>query len=265
MASLRIHLRRTLGTSWFTPHKFTPRRCLNTSHTTFSVLDARLGRTQPNAVNEGDVQHSDLIRSVSSEHKIFLPNLLRRLKGASPRPNPCSLAIELSDEHCFSKNALKYLDKFEHPFAKSIVNIHIAQKQRPLWFTAYSPPVALPFPCRVANRRLRHAFRDALAARGYDRDGRRVAADDSSVIAELYGSLRIICGNPKAVCNIKFADLVEQVKQMVSRIEPVLARDKEGRHIGAIQRPEQSKSKPPQWPKKPFNRNTKTRSRTDAR
>ncbi|KAI0379129.1 hypothetical protein F5Y04DRAFT_260506 [Hypomontagnella monticulosa] len=229
--SLRLQLRQTLGLSWFTPHKFTHqfthRRCLNTSLTKPSTPESRPGRRRPKSASQRKPQQRYDIRSICREHQIFMSNGLHTLKGVKIRPNPCSLAFLVSERHCVSKPYMKYFDGVEHPFAKSMVNIYIAQKKQPLWLTTYSAGAAA-FPCRVATRRIRHALRDALAAHGYDRYGTRITADSSSVIADLYGSVSVYCRNPEAACNIKFADLLEQVKQIVSAIEPLLGRDEKG-------------------------------------
>jgi hypothetical protein len=145
--------------------------------------------------------------------------------------NPFKLAISLSQSHCFDMKSMRYFDKVEHPFAKSLLDIYIEQTKEPLWLqcAAYG---ASPVPVKTATRRMRHAMRDALAVAGYDRFGRRVPVDgESSVVADLYGTLRVISSDPLAICNNKFADLLKSAKQIVSFAEVQIRRNKNGRHI----------------------------------
>ncbi|OTA56901.1 hypothetical protein K449DRAFT_156651 [Hypoxylon sp. EC38] len=220
-------------------------RYINTEHVSRSKPVARPNHTHNNRSGEynehvsvGEIQPGQHVHSVCREHYIFFPNSLRPLKEVKLKVNPCSLTIVASQRHCIDMNSMKYLDKFEHPFAKSVLKMYVEKKKEPLWYTVSSHTVALPFPCKEGARRVRHAFRDALAAYGYDREGRRVATDNSSTIADLYGTVRISTANPKAACNIKFADLLSQAKQIVSGVELALARDKNGRYINATSRPQ---------------------------
>ncbi|KAL7621307.1 hypothetical protein AAE478_008627 [Parahypoxylon ruwenzoriense] len=182
-----------------------------------------------------DIQPGEHVYSVCRKHNIAFPTNLRGTKGWKLGTNPCKLNILVSERHCFSATSMKYLDKFIHPFASSILHMYIAKTSQPLWYSTYSQPVALPFPCRRAARKVKHAFRDALAAHGYDREGRKLASDEGR-IRELYGTVRIACGDPKATCNIKFAELLEQMNSIVDVIERVLGRDKFGSPIMTTQR-----------------------------
>lgn len=242
-------------------------RCINTEHASRSKPRPRPNLAHNNGPDEynehvliGEIQPGKHVHSVCREHHIFFPNSLRPLKGAKLKENTCSLAVLTSQRHCVDMNSMKYLDKYEHPFAKSVLNMYIEKKKQPLWYTVSSHPVASPFPCKEGARRINHAFRDALAAYGYDREGRRVATDDYNGIADLYGTVKISCANPKAACNIKFADLLSQAKQIVSGVELALARDKNGTHINTISRPQSgSASKMPYQKKMGTQLGTKRR------
>ncbi|TGJ88438.1 hypothetical protein E0Z10_g382 [Xylaria hypoxylon] len=86
---------------------------------------------------------------------------------------------------------MRYFDKVEHPFTRALLDIYIEKKKEPLWWSGFAYG-ASPFPNKTASRRIAHALRDALAAAGYDRFGRRVLVDgESSAIADLYGTLRV--------------------------------------------------------------------------
>ncbi|KAI1779369.1 hypothetical protein F4818DRAFT_248211 [Hypoxylon cercidicola] len=182
-----------------------------------------------------DVQPGEHVLSVCKKHHILFPTALRGLK-IRLRKNPCQLAALFSEDHCFERNSMKYLDKYEHPFAKSVLNMYISQTKTPLWSSMSSMPTASVFPCETAKRKLKHAFRDALAVHGYDREGRRVATGNESIIADLYGTVQLTCGDPIIACNMKFADLLEQVMGIVSVLELALGRDKNGRYINPAQR-----------------------------
>ncbi|KAI8957136.1 hypothetical protein F5Y11DRAFT_340753 [Daldinia sp. FL1419] len=213
-----------------------------------SADEYQLKRLSPNTFSyasdgpdpEAEVQPGDHILAFCKKYQVSFPNVLRRIQGLKLMPNPFGLNIMVSDKHCFNKTSLKYLDKYEQPFTKSILEMYMAQKKNPLWYHTYSAPVTSPLPCRVATRRIRHAFRDALANYGYDRDGKKVSMD-GSVIADLHGTVRIVCGDPKAVCNLKFAELVKVTNKIVSGIEPVLARDKYGKPVMINQQQQQQR------------------------
>ncbi|KAI1097227.1 hypothetical protein F4804DRAFT_328205 [Jackrogersella minutella] len=187
---------------------------------------------------EEEIEPGQHVIKICKEHRIWLPGygVLKplRMKDLRLSDNMCRLGILISERHCIDPTSMKYLDRFEHPFAKSILDRYIAKNHEPLWYKVLSFPVAAPFPCRIADRRIRHAFRDALAAYGYDREGRKIKTDDDdhSIIADMFGTIKISCKDPKAACNAKFPDLLAQAKKIVAGIERMLARDKRGRHIG---------------------------------
>ncbi|KAI0847632.1 hypothetical protein F5Y00DRAFT_240710 [Daldinia vernicosa] len=186
------------------------------------------------STSEGEIQPGDHIVAFCRKYQVSFPSVLRRVSGFKLTPNPFELGVLISEKHCFTKNSLRYLDKYEQPFTKSVLEMYIAQKKQPLWYSVHSAGTTSPLPGRVSSRRIRHAFRDALAARGYDREGRKIMTDDSN-IADLHGTVHIYCANPKAACNLKFPELVKQTNKIVSAIEPMLARDKDGKRIHVMQ------------------------------
>ncbi|KAI1277266.1 hypothetical protein F5Y07DRAFT_363515 [Xylaria sp. FL0933] len=179
---------------------------------------------------KAEVEPGQHVIAVCKQYKISFPNQLRHLKE-SPRKTNYHLSVTASQQHCFAQQSMKYFDRFEHPFAKSLLDIYIEKKKEPLWLftSAYG---ASAFPNKTASRRLTHALRDALKAAGYDRFGRRVLVDgESSVIADLHGTLRVLSTAPLAICNAKFADLLECAKHIIHGAEIYLRRDKNGRHL----------------------------------
>ncbi|KAI1407767.1 hypothetical protein F5Y13DRAFT_122309 [Hypoxylon sp. FL1857] len=237
---------RPLGAPRFACHLHTFQRCIDTERRSRNKPEPRpeprpkpARYNGPGEFDEHNIQPGEHVHSVCRKHDISFPTVLRALKGVKLKSNPCKLAVVVSERHCFENSSMKYLDIHEHPFAKSVLKMYIERTKKPLWYSFRSFPVALPFPCKEAARRIRHAFCDALTAFGYDREGRRITTDPSSIIADLYGTVRISCADPKAACNIKFAELSEQIMRIMSGIELALARDKSGRHISAPEKPPQ--------------------------
>ncbi|KAI2781432.1 hypothetical protein F4815DRAFT_466074 [Daldinia loculata] len=235
--------------------------------------ERRPKRPQPNtfssgsdgSTSEGEIQPGDHIIAFCRKYQVSFPSVLRRAPGVKLIPNPFGLGVMISEKHCFNKQSLRYLDKYEHPFTKSVLEMYIAQKKQPLWYSVHSVPITSPLPCRVAARRVRHAFRDALAAHGYDLEGRKIMTDDS-IIADLHGTVNIICANPKAACNLKFPELLKQANKIVSAIEPMLARGKDGRRIHVMQNYQQPKKQDSKsaW-KSMDNKKAKTQYHSRAR
>ncbi|KAI1764904.1 hypothetical protein GGR53DRAFT_491969 [Hypoxylon sp. FL1150] len=234
--------------SYYARHALAPIRCMSLESRT-----ARSPKREPRrqlyytppltddlqrcVIGEPEVQPGEHVFSACEKHDLSFPNNLRPLK-IKFKENRVKCSVSTSGKHCLEKYSLKYLDKFEHPFAKSVLNMHVAQKHKPLWVSITVYPIASAFPCKVAKRRFKHAFFEALAAHGYDREGRRVASEDSqSVIADLYGTVQLTCGDPKIACTMKFTDLLKQAMKVVSAVELALARDKNGRRIKSTWEP----------------------------
>ncbi|KAI1091973.1 hypothetical protein F5B19DRAFT_456350 [Rostrohypoxylon terebratum] len=228
-----VFLCRPQGLLRFTPHLLTLRRCA-TNGNPFSY-PYPYGDIGTEGIESGALGSGHHVRSVSEQYQIALPtsHVFRHLPLNQLRmgDNSCKLNIMYAQCHVFDDQSGKYLDKYEHPFAKSVLNMYIKKKEEPLWYRVFSHPVARAFPCRVAAKRVRHAFLDALAYHGYDRYGKKIVEDDSSHIASLCGTVKLGCGDPKAACNIKFADLLEQFKLIVAGLETFLAKDKNGHYI----------------------------------
>ncbi|OTB11009.1 hypothetical protein K445DRAFT_322514 [Daldinia sp. EC12] len=218
------------------------RRCIGSERGLAFVDERRPKRPQARNFSGGAVESSteEVIQpgahvfEFCKKYQVSFPSVLRRAQGVQLTPNPLLIGIMVSERHCFTKNVMKYLDKYEQAFTKTIFDIYIAKKQKPLWYSVFSVPITTPLPCREGARRLRHAFRDSLAARGYDRDGRKTTADDS--IMDLHGTVHLVCGDPKVACNVKFAELVKHTDKIVAGIERILARGKDGRFINAAQK-----------------------------
>lgn len=208
-----------------------------------------------------EVEPGQLVLSVCKKHGIAFPSRLRTPKEFKLSPNPYKLGISISQQHCFSQLSMKYFDKIEHPFAKSLLDIYIEKTKQPLWISSVMHGAG-PFPTKTAAKRIVHALRDALDAAGYDRFGRRVVlagggGGEPGAVAELYGTLRVTSGDPLAICNSKFADIVEQAKKIVYCVETKLGRDQNGRHLdpGIPQNNKYSPRRPGQQTheqKKPF-------------
>ncbi|GAP91842.1 hypothetical protein SAMD00023353_6700060 [Rosellinia necatrix] len=182
-----------------------------------------------------DITPGQHVISVCKQHNIVFPFQLRPLKPIRLGNNPYRIGVVYSQKHSFAQKSMKYFDKAEHPFAKSLLNIYIEKKKEPLWI-ACNVHGAGSFPNKTATKKLAHALRDALAIAGYDRFGRRVLADgESSTIAELYGSLSVYSTEPLLMCNAKFTDLLECGKQIIASAEINLARDKDGCNLQKAQ------------------------------
>ncbi|KAI1126168.1 hypothetical protein F5Y10DRAFT_217019 [Nemania abortiva] len=185
----------------------------------------------------GEVEPGKHVISTCREHDISFPQQARSVKvglGA----NPYRLSVAISQKHCVSVHSMQYFDKFEHPLTKTILDHYIEKKKEPLWVSCFAYG-ASPFPCRKAAKKVAHALRDALAAAGYDRFGRRMLVGHGpSTVLDLYGTLRVISHDPCAVCNAKFIDLLEHAKKIISCVEITLRRGKNGRHLEG-QKPKQ--------------------------
>ncbi|KAI1466600.1 uncharacterized protein F4812DRAFT_434834 [Daldinia caldariorum] len=213
--------------------------------------------------SEGVIQPGTHVLDFCRKYQISFPSVLRRASGVQLTPNPLGIGVMISEKHCFNKHSLKYLDKYEQPFTKTIFDIYIAQKKQPLWYSVFSVPVTTPLPCKEGARRLRHAFRDALAARGYDRDGRKM--DTDGPIVDMHGTVSLICGNPKAACNLKFPELVKHTNKIVAGIENMLARDKYGVFINPIQNQKSNKGQSARTAWKTMDRSSKDKAQNRAR
>ncbi|KAI1801725.1 hypothetical protein F4811DRAFT_532918 [Daldinia bambusicola] len=228
----------------------------------FTFMDDRRSR-RPQARNyssglniptgDGVIQPGTHVLDFCRKYQISFPSILRRASGVQLTPNPLGIGIMISEKHCFNKHSLRYLDKYEQPFTKTIFDIYIAQKKQPLWYSVFSVPITTPLPCKEGARRLRHAFRDALAARGYDRDGRKV--DTNGPIADMHGTVSLICGDPKAACNLKFPELLKYTNKIVAGIEHLLARDKYGVFMNPVQNQRSNKGQPGRTAWKGIDRN----------
>ncbi|KAI0405564.1 hypothetical protein F4802DRAFT_562371 [Xylaria palmicola] len=195
------------------------------------VVEVRQPTLWDEPKSEQDIRPGRHVISVCQRHKISFPFQVYRLEGIRLWPNPFKLNAAASQNHSFASRSMRYFDTVEHPFAKTLLDIYIEKKKEPLWIHCYAHG-GTSFPIKKASKKLAHAIRDALAAAGYDRFGRRVLGEgESSPVTDLYGTLRVSAGDPQAICNRKFADLLEDAKKIVACAEIQLQRGPDGRHI----------------------------------
>ncbi|KAI2639343.1 hypothetical protein GGS21DRAFT_507167 [Xylaria nigripes] len=197
----------------------------------------RLAQLKPQNVfpaEPGQIHHADLdkvismssvapqnivpgqhITSICQKYDIHFTDSLHGMKGFRQKQPPYLITLQSSPHHCLPWKAMRYFDKFEHPFAKTMLSFYIKRKNEPLWVHCNALGGST-FPNKTATRRLAHAIRDALMAAGYDRFGQRVLVEgESTVKPGLRGSLNIICGNSQAVCSAKFSDLLVEAKRII--------------------------------------------------
>ncbi|KAK5633955.1 hypothetical protein RRF57_009669 [Xylaria bambusicola] len=183
--------------------------------------------------------------AICNQYDISFPHEMRNLGGLRLTPNPYNIGAVASPKHCFFHQSMKYFDRLEHPFAKTLLDIYVQKKKEPLWISALAHGGS-PFANSTAKRKLKHALRDALAAAGYDRIGQRVLADgESSAVDGLYGSLRIMTSNPQAICTAKFVDLLDCAKQVIFAAEIQLRRNKSTLHLERGQQHSPTSKGPP--------------------
>ncbi|KAI1436424.1 hypothetical protein GGR50DRAFT_693235 [Xylaria sp. CBS 124048] len=170
--------------------------------------------------------------SICKSHDIYFADRMKLMKGFRHSQPPYKLFITISQQHCMQRRSMRYFDKFEHPFAKSMLKYYIDKKEEPLWMYC-SALGGTAYPNKKASKKMAHALRDALAEAGYDRVGRPVLVEGQrSSKDELYGSLSVTSSDPVAVCNAAFTDLMKQAKIIVSSAQHILQRDKYGRQTG---------------------------------
>ena len=75
--------------------------------------------------------------------------------------NPYHIGAVYSRHHSFMQKSMKYFDKAEHPFAKSMLGLYIEKKKEPLWLSSDAHGAA-PFP----NKKSSWPLQSALALRG---------------------------------------------------------------------------------------------------
>ena len=160
--------------------------------------------------------------------------------------NPFKLSALYARQRCIESTSLQYFDRFEHPLTRTMCDLYEAKKQAPLWCYAWGGlglPGTRAFVATTAEGRLKHAVREALAARGYDRDGRRLPATANGragPAADLFGTLALRTVDAKAVCNAKFADVLRDVNTIVGVAETHLRRDLDGWRPMSSSRPPQN-------------------------
>jgi len=208
------------------------------------------------------------VRYVCKKYDIGFPWNTRPLTGFKLAKNPYKLRTFVSHQHCLSTQSQKYFDFVEHPWAKSLLDIYVGKTKTPLWLSIESfGSGARPVPCHKSNKIFREAIEEALAASGYDRYGHKQAVEDeSSPIADLYGTLRVAVGDPIATCNASNADILEAAEKVVQYAAMELRRDKNGQHIARQQQPASqkhrsspSKGNPPRQSQGTRRRNKETR------
>ncbi|KAK7743651.1 hypothetical protein SLS62_010554 [Diatrype stigma] len=205
-------------------------------------IPARSFRTErPQGINEGpafspppsgpnaDVQPGDYVWAWCKEHDIALADRMKGLR-VKQLDNRFKLSVFTSRQHCIDITHMRYFDKYEHPYARTMFDVYIAKKKATLWYKAWAGSSALPFVISTAERRIKRAIRLALESRGYDRDGRRMETADGrrtragADAVDLFGTLKIQTAEPKLVCNVKFAELQERIDKIMGMVEIELRR-----------------------------------------
>ena len=174
-----------------------------------------------------------------AKHGIALPPAQK--VGAKLGGNPFKMSASFSRQHCVDSTSMKYFDRYEHPFSRTILDIYVEKKRTaPFWYYVWGGAGLAGIKSIVsstAKARIRHAIRDALASRGYDRDGRRLpltapkpgedaTAADAAIAAvtpapqaDLVGTLKVQTVDPKKVCNAKYVDVLADVDKIVGLAE----------------------------------------------
>ncbi|KAK8114114.1 hypothetical protein PG999_006183 [Apiospora kogelbergensis] len=136
------------------------------------------------------------------------------------RPKISGITVTVSPRHCLDHNHMKYLDSIEHPMRKTVLDMYASKADRPLWHTggAFNEK---PIVNSKAKRWIQRALREALLARGYDRDGRKINTRAPGP-AVLYGTLKVVTSTPKVLCSHTFSDVLALLKQVLAAVEPTL-------------------------------------------
>lgn len=191
----------------------------------------------PNGPN-ANVHPGDYLWAWCKEHDIALADRMRGLRVKLSDNNRFRLSVFTCRQHCIDITHMRYFDRYEHPYSRTMFDVYIAKKKETLWYKAWAGATALPFCTSTAERRIKHAMRDALAKRGYDRDGRRMAtaqpggrAPADNGVADLFGTLKVQTAEPKLVCNVKFEELLEPIDKIIGMVELELRRGRNGRHL----------------------------------
>ncbi|KAK8042163.1 hypothetical protein PG993_006686 [Apiospora rasikravindrae] len=224
--------------------------------------------------------NSELSDRFDSGHEITAFYRAQRMKPAMhlknirvPRPLISGVTVQVSQSHCFDSNHMKYLDKVEHPMRKTIFDMYAGWADRPLWYSGAGYGAA-PIVCSKAKRWIQRGLREALLERGYDRDGRVVQKTSPTATAgrgtgnkgggkappALYGTLKVLSHNPKAICSYTFPEVLAAMKQALAAAVPYLTTD------GFAQKPSRpgqnhgnmNSSKPPRASKKPLTGKART-------
>ncbi|KAI0395596.1 hypothetical protein F5Y17DRAFT_422936 [Xylariaceae sp. FL0594] len=178
------------------------------------------------------ISSGDIVNYVCQKYDIGFSRKLRPARLKLPK-NPWKLNAAIAPQHCFSSYSHKYFDLVEHPWAKSQLDLYVEKTKTPLWLQVESfGSGATPVPCRKSKKKFRTAIIEALAAAGYDVNGRKQLVDgESSPITELYGTLRVGISDPVAVCNSSAADVRRAADIIVQHAILELRRDKNGQPI----------------------------------
>lgn len=141
------------------------------------------------------------------------------------------LSALMSRRHCFDHNALKYLDKLEHPMRKTMLDYYEAKKPQPLWYVAASFGDARPIVHSKAARWMKRGLREALREQGYDLHGRKVSTSGQvTSIRDMYGTIKVHCSNAKALCKLEWPGVFALMKKIIVAAEVQLKRDHAGSH-----------------------------------
>ncbi|KAI0201750.1 hypothetical protein F4808DRAFT_97315 [Astrocystis sublimbata] len=193
---------------------------------------SKLGSWDGSIVHIEPGQH---VHAVAKQYNIGFPDKLRPLKNLrldnQLGKNPYKIGASVCQQHLIDQLSMRYFDKFEHPFTKTMLDKYIERKKESLWLNTHAHGAGV-FPNKKASKKIMHALRDALAAAGYDRFGQTVLTDGQSrPKGNMYGTLRVVCQAPTVVCEAKFVDLLETAKRVIAAAAAMLQTDQHGRHL----------------------------------
>lgn len=183
------------------------------------------------------------VNTVAFEHRIKFPSALRSLKVRYDKPNRGNIQVFTNKSHVFNQHDMRWFDQPEHPNAGCVLDRYVSWSDgsQPLWWSAAAFGNAAPFVCTTAQRLLNRAIRLALEENGYDRFGRAIAVPGSQPQRpDLYGTLRILCSDPKRLCQLKFStDILEMGQNIVAAALPHLATVQNGESACVAKSPTQ--------------------------
>jgi hypothetical protein len=162
---------------------------------------------------------SKYVRSVTQQHNWGFPRDVRRVSLKGLGDNPCSIALSVSHRHCIDSQAMTWLARDPHPIVQSILDRHIADEDKPLWFypRVSNPNGAIsPFAINTTRRRIKRCVRLALEECGYDIHGRSLRpVREGAEPRHLFGTMRVFVSEALKLCQMSDADILSFTRPMV--------------------------------------------------